>query len=51
MGFRIVALSEEIILRSFDEKRIRDFEDSIQFYFAKTSSEVLITRIKGISER
>ncbi len=45
-GFRIVPLSEEIISRSFDEKRMRDFEDSIQFYSAKPSSEVLVTRNK-----
>jgi predicted nucleic acid-binding protein len=46
VGFRIVALSEELILRSFDEKRIRNFEDSKQFYSAKLSSEVLVTRNK-----
>ena len=45
-GFQIVPLSEEIISRSFDEKRMRDFEDSIQFYSAKLSSEVLVTRNK-----
>ncbi|MBS7251307.1 MAG: PIN domain-containing protein [Candidatus Freyarchaeota archaeon] len=45
-GFRIVPLSEEIISLSFDEKRMGDFEDSIQFYSAKPSSEVLITRNK-----
>lgn len=36
-GFRIVPLFQEIVSRSFDEKRIRDFEDSIQFYSAKLS--------------
>ncbi|MEX2750306.1 MAG: type II toxin-antitoxin system VapC family toxin [Candidatus Freyarchaeota archaeon] len=45
-GFRIVPLSEEIISLSFDEKRMGDFEDSIQFYSAKPSSEVLVTRNK-----
>ncbi|WXG39258.1 MAG: PIN domain-containing protein [Candidatus Freyarchaeum deiterrae] len=45
-GFQIVPLSEEIVSRSFDEKRMRDFEDSIQFYSAKPSYEVLVTRNK-----
>jgi len=45
-GFKIVALSEDIIAKSFDEKRIRDFEDALQFYSAKSTSDILITRNK-----
>jgi len=45
-GFKIVPLSEDIIAKSFDEKRIRDFEDALQFYSAKLTSDSLITRNK-----
>jgi predicted nucleic acid-binding protein len=44
--FRIVSLSEDIISQSLGDKRIRDFEDAIQFYSAKLSSDVLVTRNK-----
>jgi len=45
-GFKIVPLSEDLIVKSFEEEKIKDFEDSIQFHSAKISSEALITRNK-----
>ncbi|AGK61297.1 putative nucleic-acid-binding protein, contains PIN domain [Archaeoglobus sulfaticallidus PM70-1] len=42
--FRIVPLTEEIILNSYEESRIDDFEDCIQFHSALSTAEVLITR-------
>ncbi|MCD6493880.1 MAG: PIN domain-containing protein [Archaeoglobaceae archaeon] len=45
-GFSIVPLTEEILENSFKERRIKDFEDAIQFHSAKISSQVLITRNK-----
>ena len=45
-GFKIVPLTDEIISASFEEKRIGDFEDSIQFHSACSilGKGVLITR-------
>ncbi|MBE8540211.1 PIN domain-containing protein [Geoglobus acetivorans] len=42
--FRIVPLTEEIVLKSYEESRIDDFEDCIQFYSALHNAEVFITR-------
>ena len=45
-GFSIVPLTEDLLMKSFEERRIKDFEDAIQFHSAKISSQVLITRNK-----
>ncbi len=42
--FRIVPLTEEIILKSYEESRIDDFEDCIQFHSALNTADVFITR-------
>ncbi len=42
--FRIVPLTEEIILKSYEESRIDDFEDSIQFHSALHNADFFITR-------
>ncbi len=43
-GFRIIPLTEEIILKSYEESRIDDFEDCIQFHSALHNADFFITR-------
>jgi len=53
-GFKIVPLSGDLIAKSLEEKRIKDFEDSIQFHSARISSEIFVTRnikdFKGVRD-
>lgn len=43
-GFRIVALTSELINMAFKEKRIEDLEDAIQFHSAKNTARTFVTR-------
>jgi len=45
-GFRISDLSREDLTTILSDDRIKDFEDLIQFYSAKKSSKVIVTRNK-----
>jgi len=43
-GFKIIDLTSEIVKAAFDEDRVQDFEDAIQFHSAKGQVDVFITR-------
>jgi len=45
-SFRIIDLTSEIVKAAFEEDRIKDFEDAIQFHSAKGRANVFITRNK-----
>ncbi|MFQ6074764.1 MAG: type II toxin-antitoxin system VapC family toxin [Candidatus Bathyarchaeia archaeon] len=45
-GFEIVDLTAELVNTAFQEKRIGDFEDAIQFHSAKSVAKTLVTRNK-----
>jgi len=45
-GFKIIGLTSEIMKAAFNEDRIEDFEDAIQFHSAKGRVKVFITRNK-----
>ncbi len=50
-GFKIIGLTSEILKAAFDEDRIQDFEDAIQFHSAKGKIRVFITRNKKDYEK
>ena len=50
-GFKIIGLTTEIVKAAFEENRIQDFEDAIQFHSAKGKVDVFITRNKKDYEK
>ncbi len=46
-GFKIISLTDEILAKAFEEKRIDGLEDSIQFHSAKGYADTFITRNKS----
>ncbi len=45
-GFRILDLSSRYISVALDDKRFGDFEDALQFYSARETAKIIITRNK-----
>jgi len=50
-GFKMIDLTSEIVEAAFEEDRIQDFEDAIQFHSAKDKVDVFITRNKRDYEK
>ena len=50
-GFKLIDLTDSLIQRAFEEERIEDLEDAIQFHSAKEAAKVFITRNKRHFEK
>ncbi len=46
VSFKTVDLGEDILEKSFDDKRFDDVEDAVQFHSALKSAEIIVTRNK-----
>jgi len=49
--FKLIDLTDSLIQRAFEEERIEDLEDAIQFHSAKEATKVFITRNKRHFEK
>lgn len=47
LSFKTVDLDEDILEKSFDDKRFDDVEDAVQFHSALKSAEIIVTRNKA----